>query len=218
MYTQKEKKCSTALYTMKALRVHMHSFIRHILNEPLHEILQQCVMCDQQNLKSACAYTQSDQSLCKSLEYSMTVKLLTEHHLEFLSLKGGCTGSNESTLVKMPHCWKCHTATQMLCISTRLFIANSLKTYLTFSRKIYMRQDWGFWCQWRSQAAKAQNINDVAKQRRLRLMTQSKQRRLRRPCANAQTAQGLRCSDIQSVDVDECLSSKHLSGYVSVSV
>ena len=27
----------------------------------------------------------------------MSVKLLTEHHLEFLSLKGGCTGSSEST-------------------------------------------------------------------------------------------------------------------------
>ena len=38
----------------------------------------------------------------------MTVKLLTEHHLEFLSLKGGCTGSSESTLVKMLHCWKSH--------------------------------------------------------------------------------------------------------------
>ena len=42
---------------------------------------------------------QSDQSLCLLLEYSMTVKLLTEHHLEFLSLKGGCTGSSESTHV-----------------------------------------------------------------------------------------------------------------------
>ena len=30
----------------------------------------------------------------------MIVKLLTEHHLEFLSFKGGCTGSSESTLVK----------------------------------------------------------------------------------------------------------------------
>ena len=30
--------------------------------------------------------------LCKSLAYSMTVKLLTEQHLEFLRLKGGCTG------------------------------------------------------------------------------------------------------------------------------
>ena len=65
-------------------------------------------MWDQQSLRSACAYAQSDQSLCKSLDYSMTVKLLTEHHLEFLSLKGGCTGSSESTLVKMPHCWKSH--------------------------------------------------------------------------------------------------------------
>ena len=38
----------------------------------------------------------------------MTVKLLIKHHLEFLSLKGGCRGSFESTLVKMPHCWKSH--------------------------------------------------------------------------------------------------------------
>ena len=30
----------------------------------------------------------------------MSVKLLTEHNLEFLSLKGSCTGSSESTLVK----------------------------------------------------------------------------------------------------------------------
>ena len=44
------------------------------------------------------------------LNISMTVKLLTEQRLEFLSLKGGCTGSPESTLVKMPHCWKPHVA------------------------------------------------------------------------------------------------------------
>ena len=31
----------------------------------------------------------------------MIVKLLTEHHFEFLSLKGGCRGSAESTLVKL---------------------------------------------------------------------------------------------------------------------
>ena len=36
----------------------------------------------------------------------MIVKLLTEHHLAFLSLNGGCTGSSESTLVKMSNCWK----------------------------------------------------------------------------------------------------------------
>ena len=40
----------------------------------------------------------------------MIVKLLTEHHLEFLSLKEGCRGSSESTLVKVPHCWKSHAA------------------------------------------------------------------------------------------------------------
>ena len=33
----------------------------------------------------------------------MTVKLLTKHHLEFLSLKGGCTGSSESTLDKITY-------------------------------------------------------------------------------------------------------------------
>ena len=44
----------------------------------------------------------------------MTFKLLTEHHLEFLSLKGGCTGLSESTLVKMLHCWKSHVAAQMI--------------------------------------------------------------------------------------------------------
>ena len=44
-----------------------------------------------------CIYAQSDPSLCQSLEYSMTVKLLNECHLEFLSLKGGCTDSVEST-------------------------------------------------------------------------------------------------------------------------
>ena len=38
----------------------------------------------------------------------MIVKLLTEHHLEFPSLKGGCMGSSESTLVKMSNCWKSH--------------------------------------------------------------------------------------------------------------
>ena len=43
-----------------------------------------------------------------SLEYSMSVKLLIEHYLEILSLKGGCKGSSEYTLIKMPNCWKLH--------------------------------------------------------------------------------------------------------------
>ena len=40
--------------------------------------------------------------------------MLIEHHLEFLSLKGGYTGSSESTLVKMSHCWKLHVAAHLL--------------------------------------------------------------------------------------------------------
>ena len=59
-------------------------------------------MCDQQRLRSACANTQSDQSICSSFKYSVTIKLLTEHHLEFLRLKEGCTGLSESKLVEMP--------------------------------------------------------------------------------------------------------------------
>ena len=43
----------------------------------------------------------------------MSVDLLTEQHLEFLSLKGGCTGLSESTLVKIPNCRKSHVAAHM---------------------------------------------------------------------------------------------------------
>ena len=44
----------------------------------------------------------------------MAVKLLTEHHLAFLRLKGGCTCSFESTLFNMQHFWKSVVAAQML--------------------------------------------------------------------------------------------------------
>ena len=40
----------------------------------------------------------------------MIVKLLTEHHLKFISLKGGCRGLSDSTLFKMSNCWKPHAA------------------------------------------------------------------------------------------------------------
>ena len=48
----------------------------------------------------------------------MTVKLLTEHHQECLSIKGGYTGSSESTLVEMPYmyCWKSHVMAQFLVV------------------------------------------------------------------------------------------------------
>ena len=74
-------------------------------------------MCDQQKLRPAFAYAQSDQSLCKSLEYSINVQLLAEQHLEFLSLKVGCTGWSESTYAKMRHCWKSHVTAQIVMLS-----------------------------------------------------------------------------------------------------
>ena len=43
----------------------------------------------------------------------MSVKLLIEFNLVFLSLTGGCTGSSESTLVKIAHCWKSHVTVQI---------------------------------------------------------------------------------------------------------
>ena len=93
--TEKDSLCFTNIQIIDS------SSVKHPLCEPVHEISNNVV----------CATSKaSDQSLCLSLEYSITVKLLTEHHLEFLSLKGGCTGLSESTLLKMSNCWKSHAA------------------------------------------------------------------------------------------------------------
>ena len=51
----------------------------------------------------------------------MIVELLTEHHLEFLILKGGCRCSSESTLVKMSNCRKSHAAAQIV-LSKQCFV------------------------------------------------------------------------------------------------
>ena len=55
----------------------------------------------------------------------MSVELLTKHHSECLSLKGGCTVSSESTLVKVPHCWGSHVAAHM--ITTGMLQENRIK-------------------------------------------------------------------------------------------
>ena len=70
----------------------------------------------------------------------MSVKLLTEHYLMFLRLKGGCTGSSESTLVKISHYWKSHVVAHMsfvapfvvdFCLSLVLYISLHVLTSLT---------------------------------------------------------------------------------------
>ena len=78
----------------------------------MHEISNNVVCAT-----SKCSDQPADQSLCLSLEYSMIVKLLAEHHLEFLSLKGGCRGLSESTLVKMSNSWKSHALAQIIFLS-----------------------------------------------------------------------------------------------------
>ena len=57
----------------------------------------------------------------------MSVKLLNEHRLEFVSLKGGCTGSSESTLVRMPHC----VAAQFMIYWLRADAYDTLGTFIS---------------------------------------------------------------------------------------
>ena len=63
----------------------------------------------------------------------MNIKLLAEHHLELLSLKGGYTGLSGSTLTKMPHCWKSHFAAHKL-----YMIANPKEIGFLMKRAIWL--------------------------------------------------------------------------------
>ena len=65
----------------------------------------------------------------------MSVKLLTKHNLECLSLKGGCTGSSESTLAKMPHRWKSHDTVQIIVIHYKI-----IESKFGASVKIYKKK------------------------------------------------------------------------------
>ena len=60
----------------------------------------------------------------------MSVKLLFVHHFEFLSLKGGCTGSPESTLVKTHHCWKSHVAAHIVYANTKALASLCFSTFV----------------------------------------------------------------------------------------
>ena len=79
--------------------------------EPQHEISNN-VLCASSKGSDQPAHMRSLIRVFAALLYYMSVKLLTEHHLEYHRFKGGCTGSPESTIVKIPHCWKSHIAAQ----------------------------------------------------------------------------------------------------------
>ena len=66
---------------------------------------QQCGMCDRQRLWSDCAYM-------RSLIRAFTSRLNILSVLSYLEFQSS-TGSSESTLVKIPHCWKSHVAAHM---------------------------------------------------------------------------------------------------------
>ena len=63
----------------------------------------------------------------------MNVKILMEHNLEFLSLKGCCTGLSESTLVKMPHCWESHVMYIIIDSSYYVIVFVCLRSSIHFS-------------------------------------------------------------------------------------
>ena len=81
--------------------------------EPQHEISNN-VLCATSKASDQTALAHKG-SLIRA--FASCVKLLTEHHLEFPSLKGGCTGMSESIHAKMPHCWKSHVAADLWCSS-----------------------------------------------------------------------------------------------------
>ena len=74
----------------------------------------------------------------------MVVKLLTEHHLDFVSLKGGCTGSSESTHVKC-HCWKSHAMAQY---SSHLLVFGHCVSYGKSPRAVVGGVDGGRGREW----------------------------------------------------------------------
>ena len=64
----------------------------------------------------------------------MIVELLTKHHLEFLSLKGGCTGSSEST-----------TLLEISCHSSFLFFRETdLELHLSEKGNKKVEEDMGY--------------------------------------------------------------------------
>ena len=81
--------------------------------EPQHETLNHVVSVTSKGSDQP-AHTHSLIRAFDSRLIFYESKLLNEHHLEFLSLKEGCTGSTESIHVKMAHCWKSHMAAHLI--------------------------------------------------------------------------------------------------------
>ena len=92
---------TTWVYNMSLLDHCLGRTLQELTYEPVHEISNN-VVCATSKASVQPAHTRS---LITAFA-SRCVKLHTENHLKFLGLKIGFTGSSESALVKMPHCWK----------------------------------------------------------------------------------------------------------------
>ena len=91
-----------------------NQMVKIYISEPRFEI-SNIVVCATRKGSDQPAQTRSlIRAFASAFEYSTSVKLLTKHHLEDRSFKGGCAGSSESTLIKIPQCWKSHAAAQFL--------------------------------------------------------------------------------------------------------
>ena len=71
----------------------------------------------------------------------MNIKLLTEHHFEFLSLEMGCRGLSESTPVKMPPCLKSHVVAHLISpLSLSLYLSLMIAELELMTRELIINQ------------------------------------------------------------------------------
>ena len=95
--------CKITIKTNKlSYKAILHVYMLVII-EPQHEISNNVVCATIKALDQAAHM----RSLIRAFASRLNI-------LEFLGLKGGCTGSSESTLVKMPTSWKSHVTAQLI--------------------------------------------------------------------------------------------------------
>ena len=117
--------CSFKMHVMELNENNIKDYLFHwqrsndikskIIIDPQHKISNK-VVCSTSKASDQPAHTRS---LIRAFA-SRLKKLLTEYHLEFLSLRGGCTGSLESTHIKIPHFWKSHVTAHIILTSCKI--------------------------------------------------------------------------------------------------
>ena len=78
--------------------------LKTIKFEPVHEISNNAVCVTSKASDQPAHMRGLIRAIARCFEYSIIVKLLIEHHLQFQSLKGGCGGSSGSAVVEVSNC------------------------------------------------------------------------------------------------------------------